>query len=103
MSVPSASTVTKSVAGAVDSIPIDRLAVIDASDIGDVVSDASDFVTDSAVVLGVAGAEVAAKSARVAWRNRSTLATAVILGLAIVGVIAIWRSRQDPTGDPDIA
>lgn len=102
MNVPSASTITKSVVEVVDSIPVD-LGDIEVPDLGDVLSDASDFVSDSALVLGATGATAATKGAEAAWRNRSTIATAVVIALAIVGIIALWKRRQDPSTDPDIA
>jgi len=106
MNIPSSTTITSSLADAVDSIPVDRITNIelpDRSDLEDVVSNTSDFVTDSAVVLGAAGGRVAAESARVAWRNRRTVLTVIVLALAVVGAVTLWKSRKDSAADPDIA
>ncbi len=103
INVPSASTVTKSVSDAVDSIPVDRVRDIDVPDVGDALSNASDFVTDSAIVIGATGGRLATRGARTAWRHRSTIATAVILVLAVVGAVSLWKRRQDSGAEPDIA
>jgi len=106
MNIPSSTTITTSLAGAVDSIPVERITDIelpDMSGLEDAVSNTSDFVTDSALVIGATGGRVAAESARVAWRNRRTVLTAIVLALAVVGAVALWKSRTDSTSDPDIA
>ena len=103
MNVPSTSTVTKSVSDAVDSIPVDRLRDVDLPDVGDALSDASDFVTDSAIVIGATGGRLATRGARTAWRHRSSIAMAVILVLAVVGAVSLWKRRGDSSADPDIA
>ena len=95
MNIPSANAVSRSVAGAVESLPIDRLESIDIPDLGDVWSDASEFVTDSAAVIGKHGGRVARSTARSAWRNKSTVVTVAVLVLAVIGVISIVKRRRD--------
>lgn len=99
MSIPSTSTVTKSVTDVVDFIPVERITSIDVPDVSGVLSDTSDFVVDSAEMIGTQGG----RAARAAYRNRSTVLTAVILALAIVGAVTLLKRRKDSGDEPDIA
>jgi len=101
MNLPNASTVTTTVVEAVDAIPVERLNDIDVVDFGDALADASEFIAESAVVLGATSGRVAAGTARAAWRNRSIIATAVVVALAVVGAVALWNRRSDPSADAD--
>jgi len=93
-----ASTVAASVAEAIplDSIPVDFVSDIPLPDVGDVWNDASDFVADSAVVIGRHGGRLVGRTGRLAWRRRSTVAQVLVLALAVVGIAAlVKRSRTD--------
>jgi hypothetical protein len=93
-----ASTLAASVAEAIpfDSVPVDFVSDLPLPDVGDVWHDASDFVADSAVVIGKHGGRLVGRTAHVAWRKRSTVATVVVLALAVVGLVAlVKRSRTD--------
>ncbi|MGA9275914.1 hypothetical protein, partial [Ilumatobacter sp.] len=62
MNIPSSSTITSTVSDAVDSIPVERLGDIDLPDLSaldDVLSTTTDFVTESAVVIGATGGRIA--------------------------------------------
>lgn len=99
MNIPSTSTVTKSVSEVVDSIPVDRISSIDVPELGDVLSDTTDFVVESAEVIGTQGT----RAARIAWGNRRTVLTAIILALAVVGAVSLLKRRSDGADDPEIA
>ncbi|WP_148288767.1 hypothetical protein [Ilumatobacter nonamiensis] len=99
MNIPSTSTVTKSVTGVVDSLPVERITSIDVPDLDDVLSDTSDFVVESAEVIGAQGT----RAARAAWRNRRTVLTAIILALAVVGAVTLLKRRADSGDEPEIA
>lgn len=100
MNIPSTSTLTKSVTEVVDSIPVERITELDVPDLGHVLSDTSDFVIESAEVIGTQGT----RAARAAWRNRSTVVTAIVLALAVVGLVTlVKRRRTDVADDPNIA
>ena len=93
-----ASTVAASVAEAIplDSIPVDFVSDIPLPDVGDVWNDASDFVADSAVVIGRHGGRLVGRTGRLAWRRRSAVAQVLVLALAVVGIAAlVKRSRTD--------
>ncbi|MGA9275983.1 hypothetical protein, partial [Ilumatobacter sp.] len=97
---------TSTVSDAVDSIPVERLGDIDLPDLpafDDVVSNTTDFVTESAVVIGATGGRIAGRTVRAAWRNRGVIATAVVIALAVVGLAALVNSRRDSDPDLDIA
>lgn len=97
MQLSSPSSVSKSVTDAIpfDSIPFDRVTDLPLPDVGDVWSDASDFVADSALVIGKHGGRLVGRTARGAWRNRSTVATVIVLVLAVVGLAALLK-QDDP-------
>lgn len=99
MSIPSTSTVTKSVTEVVDSIPVERITSIDVPELGDVLSDTSDFVVESAEIIGTQGT----LAARAAWRNRRTVLTAIILALAVIGAVSLLKRRSDSGDEHDIA
>ena len=100
MNMPATSTVTKSVGQVVDaipfeSIPVNRLTDVDIPDVGDAWTDATDFVADSAAVIGKHGSRLAARTVRAAWRNRMSVATVVLVVLAVVGAVSLLKRRAD--------
>lgn len=100
MQLSSPTSVTRSVAVVADaipfeSIPLDLVTDLSLSDVGDVWDDATDFVTDSAAVIGKHGGRIVGRTAQGAWRNRSTVATVLILTLAVIGVVSLIRRRTD--------
>jgi len=78
-----------------DSVPVDIVTDLTLPDVGSVVSDASDFVADSAVVLGRQGGRLVGRTTRVVWRHRSTVAMVVVAALAVVGLVTILKRRSD--------
>ena len=93
MQLSTPSSVASSVREAVPSGFIGELPVPDVSDVWD---DASDLVADSAVLITEHGGRLIGRTARGAWRHRSTVATVVLVFLAVVGFVALLRrSRAD--------
>ena len=85
-----------------DSIPIDVITDLTLPDVSDVWDDASDFVADSAVVLTKHGGRLVGRTARATWRNRSTVATIVVVTLAVIGLVSLLKlnsTEDDPTTD----
>ena len=104
MQLSSPSPVTKSVAVVAeaipfDSIPVDRISDLTLPDVGDVWDDASDFVADSAVVITKHGGRLVGRTARATWRNRSTVATILVVTLAVIGLVSLLR-RNSTDDDP---
>lgn len=94
------------VADLVDAVSFDALSDLDAPDfsaISDALSDASSAVADTALVISKHSGRLATRSARMAWRNRRSLATATVLVLAVLGAVAIWRRRSDDDSVPTAA
>lgn len=81
-----------------DSVPVDIVTDLTLPDVGDVVSDAADFVADSAVVLGRQGGRLVGRTTRVVRRNRSAVAIVVIAALAVVGLVTILKRRSVDDG-----
>ncbi len=99
MHLSTPSTVSRSVAAVTEAIPFDAIPVdivsdLSLPDVGDVWTDASDFVADSAVVIGKHGGRLAGRTARVAWRNRSTVATVLVLTLAVIGLVCVAEAQE---------
>ena len=79
---------------ALDSSAIDAISDLTLPDVNDVLSDASDLVADSAIVIGRHGGRLVGRTMRIAWRNRSTVAVVIITALAIVGLASIVKRRS---------
>ena len=99
MQLSSPSPVSKSVAVVneaipFDSIPVDVITDLTLSDVGDVWDDASDFVADSAVVITKHGGRLVGRTARATWRNRSTVATILIVTLAVIGLVSLLKRKN---------
>jgi hypothetical protein len=97
------STVTKTVADVVDALPVQTLTELDVADLADVVADVTEHAGGTALALGATSGAVATRTARVAWRNRSLLATIAIVALAVVGAVALWNARSGSSDDPAVA
>jgi hypothetical protein len=92
MQLPTSSSVTDVIS--FDAIPVEYVTDLSLPDVGDAWTDASDFVVDSAVVIGKHGGRLVGRTARVAWRKRSTVATVLILALAVVGLVTLLKRRD---------
>jgi len=99
MQLSSPTPVTKSVAVVAeaipfDSIPLDLVTDLTLPDVGDVWDDASDFVADSAVVIGRHGGRLAGRTVRATWRNRSSVATILVVTLAVIGLVSLLKRKN---------
>ena len=99
MQISTPAPISTSVAFVTDALPVDSSAIdvisdLTLPDVSDVLSDASDLVADSAVVIGRHGGRLLGRTTRSAWRNRSTLAVVIITALAVVGLVSIVKRRS---------
>ncbi len=105
MQLSSPSSLSESVAVVAEAIPFDSApleAITDVTlpDVGTAWEDASDFVADSAVVITKHGGRLVGRTARATWRNRSTVATILVVTLAVIGLVSLLkrnRTDDDPT------
>lgn len=99
MQISTPAPISTSVALVADALPLDSSAIdaisdLSLPDVSDVLSDASDLVADSAVVIGRHGGRLVGRTTRVVWRNRSTVAVVVVIALAVVGLVSIVKRRS---------
>lgn len=104
MQLSTPAPISTSVALVADALPLDASAIdvisdLTLPDVSDVLSDASDLVADSAVVIGRHGGRLISRTTRSTWRNRSTVAVVIITALAIVGLVSIVKRRSSDEVD----